>query len=98
VALLDYSCGKARVDLSHPHQRINVAWGVVKILNVAIVGAPPCPSWGRMAAILRKKRLKEWRRLWKIHLIESMNPEWIDLFDDQTGEILDGPADLSRNR
>jgi putative endonuclease len=51
-----------------------------------------------MAAILRKKRLKEWRRLWKIHLIESMNPEWIDLFDDQTGEILDGPADLSRNR
>ena len=30
------------------------------------------------AAILREKRLKEWRRLWKIRLIESMNPEWID--------------------
>ena len=49
------------------------------------------------AAILREKRLKEWRRLWKIRLIESMNPEWIDLFDERTGEILDGPADLSRH-
>jgi len=48
------------------------------------------------AAILREKRLKEWRRLWKIRLIESMNPEWINLFDERTGEILDGPADLSR--
>jgi putative endonuclease len=48
------------------------------------------------AAILREKRIKEWRRLWKIGLIESMNPEWVDLFDEATGEILDGPADLSR--
>jgi putative endonuclease len=48
------------------------------------------------AAIRREKQLKEWRRLWKIRLIESMNPEWIDLFDEATGEIFDGPADLSR--
>ena len=48
------------------------------------------------AAIRREKQLKEWRRLWKVRLIESMNPEWIDLFDEATGEILDGPADLSR--
>jgi putative endonuclease len=48
------------------------------------------------AAIRREKQLKEWRRLWKIRLIESMNPEWIDLFDEATGEILDGPADQSR--
>jgi len=47
-------------------------------------------------AIRREKRLKEWRRLWKIRLIESFNPEWIDLFDEQSGEIFDGPADLSR--
>jgi putative endonuclease len=50
------------------------------------------------AAILREKQLKEWRRLWKIRLIESMNPEWVDLFDERTGEIFDGPADLSRHR
>jgi len=48
------------------------------------------------AAIRREKQMKEWRRLWKIRLIESMNPEWIDLFDQRTGEILDGPADRSR--
>jgi putative endonuclease len=47
-------------------------------------------------AILREKPLKEWRRSWKIRLIESMNPEWVDLFDEKTGEILDGPADRSR--
>ena len=48
------------------------------------------------AAIRREKQLKEWRRLWKIRLIESMNPEWIDLFDEATGEVLDGPADAAR--
>jgi putative endonuclease len=46
-------------------------------------------------AIRREKRLKEWHRVWKIRLIESMNPEWIDLFD-ASGEILAGPADTSR--
>ncbi len=48
------------------------------------------------AAIRREKQLKEWRRLWKIRLIESMNPEWVDLFDEQSGEVLDGPADMAR--
>jgi putative endonuclease len=48
------------------------------------------------AAIRREKQLKEWRRAWKIRLIESMNPEWIDLFEEATGEILDGPADVAR--
>ena len=47
-------------------------------------------------AIRREKQLKEWRRLWKIRLIESMNPEWVDLFDERTGEVFEGPADLSR--
>jgi putative endonuclease len=30
-------------------------------------------------AIVREKRLKRWRREWKIELIESMNPDWGDL-------------------
>jgi len=25
--------------------------------------------------------LKAWKRAWKIELIESVNPEWRDLFD-----------------
>ncbi|MBB4839022.1 putative endonuclease [Sphingomonas kyeonggiensis] len=31
-------------------------------------------------AILREKRIKKWRRAWKIALIEESNPNWRDLF------------------
>ena len=31
-------------------------------------------------AILREKRIKKWRRAWKIELIEKDNPRWEDLF------------------
>ncbi|TNE60205.1 MAG: GIY-YIG nuclease family protein [Alphaproteobacteria bacterium] len=31
-------------------------------------------------AILREKRIKEWKRAWKVQLIEKENPEWNDLF------------------
>jgi putative endonuclease len=31
------------------------------------------------AAIKREKAIKEWKRLWKLDLIEAMNPEWNDL-------------------
>jgi putative endonuclease len=30
-------------------------------------------------AIAREKQLKNWRRAWKIRLIEKVNPEWNDL-------------------
>lgn len=30
-------------------------------------------------AIAREKQLKQWRRQWKINLIESANPDWHDL-------------------
>jgi len=33
-------------------------------------------------AILREKRLKKWNRKWKIRLIEEINPEWNDLYED----------------
>ncbi|MBI5846137.1 MAG: GIY-YIG nuclease family protein [Deltaproteobacteria bacterium] len=32
------------------------------------------------SAILREKRLKEWKRAWKLRLIEKANPEWNDLY------------------
>ena len=47
-------------------------------------------------AIRREKRLKKWKRAWKVRLIESMNPEWDDLFDEFWGAIKDGPADMIR--
>ena len=31
-------------------------------------------------AIAREKQLKEWKRKWKIELIEKENPGWSDLF------------------
>jgi putative endonuclease len=31
-------------------------------------------------AISREKQMKEWRRSWKIELIERENPHWIDLY------------------
>ena len=34
------------------------------------------------AAILREKTLKKWRREWKIDLIETFNPDWLDLYKD----------------
>ncbi|HEV8680727.1 MAG TPA: GIY-YIG nuclease family protein [Stellaceae bacterium] len=33
------------------------------------------------AAILREKKLKKWRRDWKIALIEANNPDWLDLWE-----------------
>ena len=33
-------------------------------------------------AILREKRIKKWRREWKLELIERHNPEWRDLWDE----------------
>ena len=47
-------------------------------------------------AIRRETQLKKWKRAWKIRLIQEMNPEWTDLFDETSGFILDGPADKSR--
>ena len=32
-------------------------------------------------AILREKRIKKWRRAWKIELIEKQNPAWSDLLE-----------------
>ena len=34
-----------------------------------------------LAAIQREKNIKEWPRLWKLNLIEGLNPKWDDLFD-----------------
>ena len=44
------------------------------------------------AAIRREKQLKKWNRLWKIRLIEQMNPEWRDLFDDHYGVKTSAPG------
>ena len=34
------------------------------------------------SAIMREKAIKEWKRAWKLDLIEKANPEWKDLFEN----------------
>lgn len=43
-----------------------------------------------MAAITREKQIRGWLRAKKVALIESENPEWIDLSD----EVLEGDSSL----
>ncbi|WP_298304309.1 GIY-YIG nuclease family protein [uncultured Erythrobacter sp.] len=33
------------------------------------------------AAITREKQMKEWKRAWKLRVIEEKNPNWDDLFE-----------------
>ena len=33
------------------------------------------------AAIAREKQLKNWKREWKLALLEKTNPDWCDLYD-----------------
>jgi putative endonuclease len=33
------------------------------------------------SAIEREKNIKEWKRVWKIKLIEENNPQWSDLYE-----------------
>jgi putative endonuclease len=37
------------------------------------------------SAITREKQIKEWRRGWKIELIEKLNPAWLDLYNETCG-------------
>lgn len=50
-------------------------------------------------AILREKRLKAWRRAWKVDLIEQHNPYWRDLYPsllDSAGAMLADGSPRSR--
>ena len=49
------------------------------------------------AAIRWEKQLKKWNRLWKIRLIEEMNPEWRDLRDEAVGLLGGGPGGQSEH-
>jgi len=35
-----------------------------------------------LSAIAREKKLKRWKRKWKLELIEKNNPEWRDLYNE----------------
>ncbi|MFC4440728.1 GIY-YIG nuclease family protein [Caulobacter henricii] len=39
----------------------------------------------RESAQIRERQMKEWRRVWKLRLIEESNPDWRDLAQDFLG-------------
>jgi putative endonuclease len=43
-------------------------------------------------AIEREKQLKGWRRAKKVRLIETMNPDWVDLAPDFVPPAHTGPS------
>ena len=47
-------------------------YGVVRLVRYEFFADMP-------TAIAREKQLKRWHRAWKMNLIESDNPDWIDL-------------------
>jgi putative endonuclease len=46
--------------------------GVVHLVRYELFGS-------MHEAIAREKQLKRWHRQWKVNLIESENPQWVDL-------------------
>ncbi len=58
-----------------------------QMLSAGLFAITGCTGWylSTMAdAILREKRLKKWRRAWKLELIERHNPQWRDLYEELT--------------
>ena len=39
----------------------------------------------RETAFQRERQMKKWNRIWKIELIEAMNPGWHDLYERLNG-------------
>ena len=50
-----------------------------------------------VAAISREKAIKEWKRAWKIELIETSNPKWLDLYPEVVGEARSDSCSEGRN-
>lgn len=44
------------------------------------------------SAILREKRIKAWKREWKVRLIEGSNPYWNDLWPEIIGQSGEGKS------
>lgn len=61
--------------------RDDVVEGFTKKYNLKkLLYYESCPDIGE--ALLREKRLKKWRRAWKIELIQTINPSFRDLAED----------------
>lgn len=67
----------ARRVYEHKHKLVKgftAKYNLDKLVHVETYVSP-------LEAIKREKQLKNWHRDWKINLIESINPEWRDLYE-----------------
>jgi predicted GIY-YIG superfamily endonuclease len=53
------------------------------------------PHESREAAFRRERQIKEWRRAWKLRMIEEDNPTWRDLYEDLVGPNSVPPGPLT---
>ncbi len=60
---------------SHPIEGFTKKYGVDQLVWFEIHASMD-------SAIQREKSIKEWKRTWKLELIETTNPEWKDLYVD----------------
>ncbi|MCP1848250.1 MULTISPECIES: GIY-YIG nuclease family protein [Bradyrhizobium] len=65
-------CNRLTLHRSGHGSQFVKKYGVTRLVYVEVYVTP-------QEAIAREKALKEWRRDWKIRLIEKDNPEWGDL-------------------
>lgn len=63
---------------AHKHDLVD---GFTKKYKIhTLVYFEPCDDYD--AALQREKQVKEWKRKWKVELIEKTNPLWLDLYDE----------------
>jgi putative endonuclease len=67
--------GRAWVHRSDTAESFTKRYGIHRLVYVEFHETMP-------DAILREKRIKKWRRAWKLELIEATNPRWRDLYDE----------------
>jgi putative endonuclease len=63
----------------HEHRKLRPGSYVARHRIVHLVYyemAPDCRG-----AVMREKEIKRWRRMQRLELVESFNPEWRDLFE-----------------
>jgi len=60
-------------------------YGVTRLVYYEVLDDPH-------EAITREKRIKKWRREWKVNLIKESNAQWRDLYDEIAGDCGSPPA------
>jgi putative endonuclease len=75
VGVTNYIARRAWEHRSEVSAGFTQRYGVHRLVYVEFHATMPL-------AIQREKQLKKWNRAWKLRLIEELNPQWCDLYED----------------